>query len=133
MSEYAKLSPTVIDQVLESLAEGQTLAELARKHGFNRGWFYQVLEKDAELASRYARAREMQVEAWADDILREASEADDETNVQSARLRIDAKKWIMSKLVPRKYGDKLAVGGAEDLGPVQLSWKSRSTTPPETK
>jgi hypothetical protein len=34
------------------------------------------------------------------------------------RLQIDARKWIASKLKPKKYGEKLAIGGGDE--PLQL-------------
>ena len=72
---------------------------------------------------------------WMTVTRRDGSEIEVANNevLQRSRLRVDTRKWIMSKILPKRYGDKLAVGGADDLGPVQLSWKSRSTTPPETK
>lgn len=38
--------------------------------------------------------------------------------VQRSRLRVDARKWIASKLKPRKYGDKLELGTDPDAPPV---------------
>ena len=36
---------------------------------------------------------------------------------------MDTRKWLASKKAPRKYGDKVAIGGADDLGPVQTVTK----------
>lgn len=38
----------------------------------------------------------------------------DNEAVQRARLRVDSRKWLLSKLVPKKYGDKidLSVSGS---------------------
>lgn len=33
-------------------------------------------------------------------------------------LKIDTRKWMLTRMAPRKYGDKLQVGGAADLPPV---------------
>lgn len=41
----------------------------------------------------------------------------DKENVQRSRLRVDARKWIASKLKPKKYGDKTEV---EHTGKVSL-------------
>lgn len=30
--------------------------------------------------------------------------------VQRARLRVDSRKWLMSKIAPKRFGDKMAVG-----------------------
>jgi hypothetical protein len=60
---------------------------------------------------RYARARRLQADAWADRII-EISEEDTEPN--DRRVRIDALKWTVSKMFPDRYGDKLQVGGDPD-------------------
>ena len=41
-------------------------------------------------------------------------------NIQRSRLRVDARKWIASKLKPKKYGDKVSVGGDPD-NPIPVS------------
>lgn len=44
-------------------------------------------------------------------------------HVQRSRLRVDARKWIASKLKPKKYGDKITnehVG--HDGGAVKVDW-----------
>lgn len=33
----------------------------------------------------------------------------DHENIARARLRVDTRKWVLSKLLPKKYGDKLDV------------------------
>ena len=122
------------ERVCAEMATGKSLRQVAREleicEATVRKW---VLDNRNGFSSQYARARELQIQALEDELREIADSADDETNVQSARLRVDTRKWIMSKIAPKKYGDKLAVGGSEDLGPVILSWKSRSTTPPETR
>ena len=40
-------------------------------------------------------------------------------SVQRSKLRVDARRWYASKLRPRVYGDKLALGGAADLPPIR--------------
>jgi hypothetical protein len=44
-----------------------------------------------EFAFRYARAREAMYDRWADEI----------------KLISDSRKWLLSKLVPQKYGDRI--------------------------
>ena len=57
------------------------------------------------LSDRYTRAKAISSEYHADQILAIADEADNQT-FQVARLQIDARKWVASKLVPNKYGEK---------------------------
>jgi hypothetical protein len=37
-------------------------------------------------------------------------------HVQRSRLRLDARKWALSKMAPKKYGDKLELGGTGEGG-----------------
>ena len=58
----------------------------------------------------YARACEQRVEVYASEIIELADEPiapNDNAAVQRARLRVDTRKWLMSKLAPRKYGDRV--------------------------
>ena len=74
----------------------------------------------------YARARAQQMEKWADEIVTIADDASndymdrigkdgevervlDPEAVQRSKLKIDTRKFLMSKLAPRTYGDKVDV------------------------
>ncbi len=77
-----------------------------------------------------SRAREAQAEIRADEIVDIADDASDDLttdkdgklvanneHIQRSRLRVDARKWIAAKLLPKRYGDKLQHTG-EGGGPV---------------
>jgi len=51
----------------------------------------------------------------------------DAEHVQRARLRIDSRKWLMSKMAPKKYGDRVEVAGNSD-SPVRHSVKVEFVT-----
>lgn len=91
-------------------------------------------ESRAELREQYARAREAQADNLAEEILEIAdfglndTYTDDEGQVHvdhdviaRSRLRVDARKWLASKMAPKKYGDKItnehtgANGGAIEV------------------
>ncbi|HSW94314.1 MAG TPA: hypothetical protein VLJ15_08190 [Gammaproteobacteria bacterium] len=88
---------------------------------------YSWLSKHKEFAEMYARVKKQQIEVIIDEIL---SIADDSSNdylinadgkafadhehINRARLRIDTRKWIAAKLVPRLYGDNAAVRELSD-------------------
>ncbi len=40
-------------------------------------------------------------------------------HVQRSRLRVDTRKWLLSKALPKVFGDKLALGGDADMPPIQ--------------
>ena len=54
----------------------------------------------------FARAREQRAETFADQIV---EIADTEEDAAKARVRVDARKFVASKLLPRTYGDKQEV------------------------
>lgn len=71
-------------------------------------------------AERYRQARVDLVEFWADELVQIADEASGDVvidekgqrrvrwdNVRRAELRIDARKWLMQKICPKIYGDKI--------------------------
>lgn len=80
------------------------------------------LSKDTAFSEQYARAREAQAEALLEDILEIADDGTNDTYldengnprtdhdvVARSRLRVDTRKWAMSKLKPRRYGEKIDI------------------------
>jgi hypothetical protein len=80
-------------------------------------------DNDGALCGQYARAREEQADFYADEIV---TIADTEPDAAIARVRIDARKWVANKLRPKRYGDKLALGGAEDLPAIRQEVQERA-------
>lgn len=69
-----------------------------------RGW----TETNKEFGARYERARRRLYERWADEINTIADQARSTmADVQKARLQVDTRKWLLSKLVPHTYGDRI--------------------------
>lgn len=99
-------------EILERLADGESLAAICRDENMPgektvRAW---ALEDREGFSTRYARARELQAERWADEIVSIGDDVpSDRDAVQRARLRVDTRKWLLSKLLPKKYGDRTEV------------------------
>jgi len=76
---------------------------------------------DPDLAADYARAREDLLEMMASDLLDIAdrpvgsteSGGTDSGAVADKKVQIDTRKWLLSKLAPKKYGDRLELAGDE--------------------
>ena len=111
----------------EEMAARICAAVAVSQHGLRK-----TLESDPELpafgtviewrnnhssfSSAYAHAKNQQVQAMAEDIVDLAN--DDTLEPNDKRIRIDTRKWLLSKLIPRTYGDKLDVtSGGEALAP----------------
>lgn len=90
------------------------------------------------LCDQYARAKEMQADYLADEMFDiaddgrndymekmlnngESIEVLNTEHVQRSRLRLDTRKWIASKLKPKKYGDKLELSGDPERPLTDLS------------
>ncbi len=90
----------------------------------NRSTVYTWLNKYPAFAANYAQARELLYQVWADEILeisddattdmvtktgRNGStyEAVDQEHIQRSRLRVDSRRWLLSKLVPKQFGDRV--------------------------
>lgn len=108
----------VAERVLKLMASGLGLATIHREHGGPppqtvRDW---ATDDVAGFGGRYARALLLRMHHMGDEIV---ELADDETlDPNSRRVRVDARKWVMSKLAPATYGDKLQ---HEHSGTVTLS------------
>lgn len=110
----------IFDEVLDDISQGSP-AYKAIKGKLSSATFYDILEKDAEKANKYARACAQR----ADLIFEETLEIADDTSedivviddkpienpkmVQRDKLRVETRKWFLSKLHPKKYGDKTEV------------------------
>lgn len=116
------MSPEQFDAILVDVAAGIPVRRAITEREISGRQFYGRLNADPTAAERYARAKEAALEAMADEILDIADEVagdtfeDDQGNVKiapdvvnRARLRVDTRKWLLSKLAPKKYGDKLDV------------------------
>lgn len=111
------------DEVLERVAAGESLVTICKSDGMPKltavfGW----LAADKEYADKYARAKSLCLEAWAEETIHIANtpvqgvtrtvKADGGVEEKTAdmiehrRLQIETRKWMLAKLAPKKYGDK---------------------------
>jgi hypothetical protein len=66
-----------------------------------------------EFANAYARALDMRMDHYVHEI--EAIADDAEGDVRRAALRIDTRKWIASKLAPKRYGERLHIEAGDPM------------------
>ncbi len=118
------------DQICEQITLGNSIRTVCKPESMPAiSTFYTWLRKHAEFAEQYARACEERTEAMAEDLLdiaddgtndwttrtnKDGSEYDvvDNDVIQRSKLRVDTRKWLMSKMKPKKYGDKIDVTSA---------------------
>lgn len=116
------------DMICAWIADGKSLRSYCREHAREAVTVYRWLREEKEFALRYARAHDDRADSLADEIVDIADEAVGGTNddIQAARLRIDARKWVSSKLKPQKWGDKVEV---EQKGHVTFNFGSLRRSP----
>jgi hypothetical protein len=136
----SQYTPAMVDAICDAIASGESLVEICAKPGMpGTRTVYEWLDDESkpEFPHRYACAREAQADKLAGEILQIADDGTNDTQkdedgkvrvdqdvIARSRLRVDSRKWLASKLAPKKYGDKLAVGGADDLPPIEVVTKS---------
>lgn len=108
------------DRVCDLIASGRAINEFELKDGIpSQETIYRWVYSYPPFHDKYLRAREIQAEIHAQEIAKRAKEAigllkdcdPKKANaiVQAVRLEIDSFKWTAAKLLPKRYGDKLAV------------------------
>lgn len=125
-----KLDSIGEDEIFARIANCEFIHKIAESYGISAGQFHAWLNNHAEM---YVRAREQQADKLvadmlqiADDGLNDTYTADDgseRTNqdvIGRSRLRVEARKWLAGKMNAKKYGDKLAVGGADDMPGIKI-------------
>jgi DNA-binding transcriptional regulator YdaS (Cro superfamily) len=91
------------------MESGDSERKACRVVGINRTTFRAAALKVGAVG-QYARALEAIAEGQVRDIEAAISETrDGKLDVQIARLEIDTRKWLASKLLPKRYGDKSQV------------------------
>ena len=118
----------IADELCAKLSDGVSLRTVCLADDMpSKTSVFRWLRTNEEFRDQYTRAKEESADALTDEML---DIADDGTNdwskqqlgedgpeievlnsehIQRSRLRIETRKWLASKLKPKRYGDKLAV------------------------
>ncbi len=124
---------------LDLLAKGLSVSDISKMEDMpHTPTIYAHIRKNKELEEAYKLAREVQAELMLDELIAIADDGrndymeklDEEGQVagfslngefvQRSRLRIDTRKWIMARMAPRRYSERVVqelVG--KDDGPIQ--------------
>ena len=107
----------IFEKILSEIRKGKSVSSILKEKNMPcRDTFDKWLEQDLLKIDKYTRAKEIGIDAKFESIEQdylEEPQRDSETGridpawVNLQRLKIDAKKWELSKLMPKKYGDRL--------------------------
>ena len=131
-------SREIADKILARLSAGESLRAICRDEGMPaestvRLWAVDDVEG---FAAQYARARDIGLDSIADEIVEiantpevgtvETDKIDKEgapytevkrgDMIEHRRLKVDARKWYLSKLAPKRYGERLALEHSGEVG-----------------
>ncbi|MDE9483238.1 ubiquitin carboxyl-hydrolase [Xenorhabdus bovienii] len=99
--------PEVADDICGLLAEGESLRSICKRPGMpNKATVFRWLAENQEFRDQYAHAREVQAETLIEETLEIADDCiADPAEVAKAKLRVDTRKWFITKVAPKKYGE----------------------------
>lgn len=118
-TEYTSELATEICDAIAANSKGVKKLCAENPHWPNKDTIFTWIKNNDEFSDQYARAKQCQVELLIDELLEiaddssqdilfneEGKEVYDNERVARSRLRIDTRKWLACKLVPRVYGVK---------------------------
>lgn len=138
MGRPTDYTPELADSICARLALGESLRSVCRDESMPcLTSVFTWIRKYPEFLKQYDVAKEESAESHSDYMLEIADNAANDymealgdeggiayrlngENIQRSKLRVDTRKWLASKLKPKKYGEKLhqEVTGANG-GPIQ--------------
>ena len=123
------LESALADEICDRIARGRGLISICNDPGMPtystvRKW----LNEHDFFARDYARARVDQADTYADELV---AIADTEPDPNRARVRVQTRQWVASRLKPQVYGDRLDlnVQGSLDLRAVLAGAEARRRRP----
>jgi len=117
----SKYSDALIEAICGRIAGGESLVKICLDpHMPSRSSVILWLTKHEGFSVRYACAREAQADYLLEELVQIADDGSNDTYtsedgreitnqdvIARSRLRVDARKWVIAKLSPKKYGDKI--------------------------
>lgn len=130
----------IFNDIFNSIENGNSLRKTLMVINLPAKTFYEWLEQDEEKGKQYARACELRADVLFEEVLEIANttiegkviETDESGRTKEKvgdmlghrRLQIDARKWMLGKLNPKKYGDKIEVDQNTNM---TISWNEEKT------
>ena len=119
LKNSVRFSQEIFDEICVRIASGESLRKICKDDKMpSLVAVWKWLNNSEELVKQYTRAREEQAETFVDEILDIADDNKDDTYLDEngkliinqeviarSRLRVDSRKWIASKLKPKRFGD----------------------------
>lgn len=103
------LPEATVEQAIEMICSGSSLKKASDDLKIPFGTLWRAVNSE-KYVDKYTRAQDDRANVLVESIL---DVADDPTiDPKDKAIRVDARKWIASKILPKRYGDRLDVTGA---------------------
>lgn len=130
-------SAELASEICARISAGQSLRHVCRDESMPcTSTVLKWARENEEFSQQYAKARDALLEHWAEEITEIADDgsndwmnnADPENpgyklngeHINRSRLRVDTRKWLLSKLAAKKYGDRISAElTGKDGGPIE--------------
>lgn len=149
----AKYNPSVASEVCRLMATGLSLKKVCERRGMpNMYTVFHWQFTRPDFGNSFARAQMDRAQVFGEEIIEIADDGTndwvekvrrdgsvvllgDHEHIQRSKLRVDARKWLMAKLDPKRWGEKIQISGDAD-NPLQhivrdLGREQRPLTAPE--
>jgi len=128
--------------ICKEIESGKSLREVLRDNDNmpSTQTLYKWIDSESDKSKQYARACELRADIIFDEMIEIADDGRNDfmtkdigdgievqvlnsEHIQRSRLRIDARKWILSKMNPKKFGDKTDITtNGKDVNIPLIEW-----------
>lgn len=119
LSASEKVEAHGIDALCADILGEKTLTAIAQDLGVSIGTLLTWVEAVPERSARAREARMRTARIWDEKATKVIEDAKDPFELSKAKELAHHYRWRASKIAPRDYGDKVAIGGADDLPPIK--------------
>ena len=124
MNAYSEEEKTkIFNDICDLIINGKSLRTALKiiDNSISGSTFFEWIRSDGEKSKQYARATEERAELMFEDMFDIADDSTDDfvktegggklnsENIQRSKLRVDTRRWALSKMQPKKYGDKIDI------------------------
>lgn len=131
-----KYSNELADKIFEKISVGRSVHKICQEDGMpSRRTFYRWLAENEDFRHNYQESLVFRQDYHFDEMLEIAdSVEEDNVKIQKAKLMIDTRKWVLSRMNPKKYGDKIddVEANEEEPTPVTVKIEVRDARKPDS-
>jgi hypothetical protein len=134
MGRPSDYTPELATLICTLMVEGNSLRSICERDGMpDKSTVFRWLAAHRDFQDQYARAMYARADVYAEEIIEISDDGRNDTYtddnghemtnhdvIARSRLRVDTRKWLMARMAPKKYGDRLTqVQAGDPENPVQ--------------